>query len=40
MQKSTRLKRELKQLIESPSSGISCWTVGDKTDQLEASKMN
>ncbi|XP_065060692.1 ubiquitin-conjugating enzyme E2 T-like isoform X4 [Rhopilema esculentum] len=36
MQKSSRLKRELKQLSESPSHGISCWTVGEKVDQLEA----
>ena len=36
MQKSTRLKKEIKQLAESPTSGISCWTVGEKIDQLEA----
>ena len=38
MQKAARLERELKQLSEAPSKGISCWPVGDKTDQLEASK--
>ncbi|XP_065060689.1 ubiquitin-conjugating enzyme E2 T-like isoform X2 [Rhopilema esculentum] len=36
MQKSSRLKRELKQLSKSPSHGISCWTVGENVDQLEA----
>ena len=36
MQKSTRLKKEIKQLAESPACGISCWTVGEKLDQLEA----
>ena len=38
MQKSTRMKRELKQLQDKPPTGISCWPKENRVDQLEASK--
>ena len=36
MAKSTRLKKEIPMLQESPPPGVQCWQVGDAMDRLEA----
>ncbi|XP_069840661.1 ubiquitin-conjugating enzyme E2 T-like [Dendropsophus ebraccatus] len=36
MQRQSRLKRELQLLSTEPPSGVSCWLVGDKMDELRA----
>ncbi|XP_073504910.1 ubiquitin-conjugating enzyme E2 T [Phyllobates terribilis] len=36
MQRQSRMKRELQLLSTEPPSGISCWQVEDKTDELQA----
>ena len=36
MQRSTRMERELNILTQEPPPGISCWTVDDQIDKLEA----
>ena len=38
MQRSMRMKKEIKMLTESPPHGISCWAQDDKLDKLEARK--
>ncbi|XP_018428038.1 PREDICTED: ubiquitin-conjugating enzyme E2 T-like [Nanorana parkeri] len=36
MQRQTRLNRELQLLSTEPPSGVSCWQVGDRIDELRA----
>lgn len=38
MQKSSRIKRELENIIRNPPPGISCVQKGDSLDVLDASK--
>jgi ubiquitin-protein ligase len=40
MQKSSRIKRELENIIRNPPPGISCVQKGDSLDVLDASKFH